>query len=160
MDQVQGNFEAVESDQVQMHFSMRIGIDACDDGCIRFRENRSRRIVRDGSGNLWVRFRGNNSTTIERDRSGCWKKFRGDSSSGGCWNRCRVRDMCTPSSLVPDGEVWCSSVRFLVSVFASPNFLLPVLVLFSVSIGLPCFFISVFNSFLSLLLPFSVSLKF
>ena len=76
MDQVQGNFEVVESDQVKMNFSMRIGIDACDDGFIRFRENRSRRIGRDSSGNLWVRCRGNNSRTIRRDRSGCWKKFR------------------------------------------------------------------------------------
>ena len=126
--------------------SMRIGIDACDDGCIRFRENRSRRIVRDGSGNLWVRCRGNNSTIIERARGGCWKNFRGRISSGDCWNRCRVRDMCTPSSLVPDSEGWCSSVLFF-NVFASPKLLLPVLGLFSISIGLPCFVISVLSRF-------------
>ena len=37
--------------------STRIGIDACSGGCIRFRENRVRRIGRDGSGNSWFRRR-------------------------------------------------------------------------------------------------------
>ena len=32
-----------------------IGIDACGGGCIRLRDNRSLRIVRDSSGNCWVR---------------------------------------------------------------------------------------------------------
>ena len=99
LDQVQGNFEDVELDQVRGIFrrcsqtryrcilSIRIGIDACDDGCIRSRETRSGSIGKDSSGNLWVRCRGNNIRTIERDRSGCWKNFRGDISSGCCWNR-------------------------------------------------------------------------
>ena len=69
---------------------MEIGIDACDDGCIRFMENRSRGIGRDSSGNICFRYRVNNSRTIERDISGCWKKCRGNSSIGGCWNRRRV----------------------------------------------------------------------
>ena len=65
-------------------------IDACGGGCIRFRDNKSRRIVREGSGNLWFRCRGNNSSMIGRDGSVCWKKCGCDSSSGGCWNRRRV----------------------------------------------------------------------
>ena len=70
-------------------FSMRIGIDACGGGCIRFGNNRSRRIGRGYSGNCWFGCRGNNSRTIGRYNSGCWKKCRVDSSSGGCWNRRR-----------------------------------------------------------------------
>ena len=45
---------------------MRIGIDACGGGCIRFMENMSRSIVRCGSGNRWVRCRGKNSRNIVR----------------------------------------------------------------------------------------------
>ena len=44
--------------------SMMIGIDTCGGGCIRFRDNMSRGIGRESSGNLWVRCRGNNSRTI------------------------------------------------------------------------------------------------
>ena len=36
----------------------RIGKYACGGGCIRFRDNRSRRIGRDGSVNCWVRLAG------------------------------------------------------------------------------------------------------
>ena len=69
---------------------MRLGIDACGGGFIRFRDNRSRRIRRGGSGNSWVRCREKNCRTIGRDISGYWKKCRGGSSCGGCWNRRRV----------------------------------------------------------------------
>ena len=34
---------------------MRIGIYACGGGCIRFRDNMSRRIGRECNGNHWVR---------------------------------------------------------------------------------------------------------
>ena len=37
---------------------MRIGIDTCGVGCIRFRKNRSSRIGRDGSGNLFCQVQG------------------------------------------------------------------------------------------------------
>ena len=42
-----------------------------------FRDNISRRIVWDGSGNSWFSCRRNNSRTIGRDISGCGKKCRG-----------------------------------------------------------------------------------
>ena len=54
-----------------------IGIDAYCGGCIMFKENSSRRIVRGGSGNSWFSCRRNNSRTIGRDISGCCKKCRG-----------------------------------------------------------------------------------
>ena len=38
--------------------SSRIGIDACGGVCIRFRDNRSRMIGRDGNVNRWVRLAG------------------------------------------------------------------------------------------------------
>ena len=60
--------------------SIMIFVDACGGGCIRFRENISRRNVRDGSGNSWCRCRGNNSRKIGRDINGCSKKCRGESS--------------------------------------------------------------------------------
>ena len=69
---------------------MRIGIDACCGGCIRSRDNRIRIIGKYGSYNFGVGLRGNTSRKIVRDISGCCKKFRGNISSGGCWNRHRV----------------------------------------------------------------------
>ena len=59
-------------------------------GCIRFRENMSGRIRRDGIVNSCIRCRGKSGTMIGRDSSGCWKKCRGKISSGGCCNRCSV----------------------------------------------------------------------
>ena len=70
--------------------SKRIGIGACGGGCIRFRDNKSSWIGRDGRCNSWLRCRENSSRTIGRNISCCWKKCRGDSISGCCWNRCRV----------------------------------------------------------------------
>ena len=46
--------------------SMRTGIDACGGGCIRSRDNRSRSIVRYGSGYHWSKCRVINSRTIGR----------------------------------------------------------------------------------------------
>ena len=69
---------------------MRIGIDACGGGFIRFRDNMSRRIGRGGSGNCWVRCRGKNSSTIVWDTIGCWKKCMGKSIGGGWCNRHRL----------------------------------------------------------------------
>ena len=37
---------------------MRIFIDTCGGGCIRFRDNMIKRLGRDGCGNRWVRCRG------------------------------------------------------------------------------------------------------
>ena len=47
-------------------------------------------IDRDGSGNCWVRDRGNICRMIGRNSCCFRKKCRGDSSSGGFWNMCRV----------------------------------------------------------------------
>ena len=72
--------------------SLRIGIDACGGGCIRLSYNRSRSIGRDGSSSCRCQYRcrGNRSRKIGRGSSGFWNKYRGGSSSGGCWNMRRV----------------------------------------------------------------------
>ena len=72
-------------------FSRSIGIDSCGGVCIRFRDNRGRRVVREGNGNHWVRCRVNSCRNIFRNSSYCQKNCRGNSSSFGFLEQVQVQ---------------------------------------------------------------------